>query len=460
MAQPIPVTILTGFLGSGKTTLLNHLLTQKTGLRIAVIENEFGSVSIDSGLVISATEEVIELNNGCICCAVRDDLASAARSLMNRREQIDAVVIETSGLADPGPVMTTFILEKDLQESFQIDAVVTVVDALHLDRHLGNSPECERQIGFADVVVLNKTDLVSPADLDALEKRIREVNRVARIHRTERGVLAPSKVVGQRAFDLDNKTAFDGTLLQSEDDRPYSWAAHYRLQPGVYTFDFQKDAYDHQGIVLLSLHSGSEASLNQAKLDATSIFEGDPVRREPGANLAPMPFKQRLSLPGPGTQYPVVIQRAGDYALFGGHAMSAYGFNLKTSEGTVVEPRWVQEWEDDGSHSGQGGHRHDPTVRSVVIVDPRPVDGDLLSTWLGTLLQKRGNDIYRMKGIFNVEGVDKRFIFQGVHMLFEGKADRAWMPGEERKSQMVFIGKNLDRRELEMGFRTCLALGL
>lgn len=464
MANPIPVTILTGFLGSGKTTLLNHVLTHRHGMRIAVIENEFGEIGIDNALVISATEEVVELNNGCLCCAVRDDLAAAARKLLKRREKFDAIIIETSGLADPGPVMTTFILEPDLEENFQIDAVVTVVDACHLAQHLGNSPECERQIGFADVVLLNKTDLVSAEALDALEHTVRGINRAAKIHRTERGCIEPNRIVNLRAFDLDNKKAFDGALLQSPEDLPYSWLGHYELAPGKHTLLFEKDAHDHQGIVLLTLHGPDSAALARAREDAMTIFDGEPVRREPGEMIAPMPFKQRLSLPSAGTRYPLEISRTGHYALFGGHAMSAYGFKLLTPSGSEITPRSHQEWADDGSHSGDAsapsGHRHDPTVRSVAITDSRPVDADLLSTWLGALLQKRGNDIFRMKGIFNVEGADQRFIFQGVHMLFEGKADRAWGPNEERKSQFVFIGRNLDRREIEAGFRSCLALGV
>lgn len=470
MAQPIPVTILTGFLGSGKTTLLNHILTHRHGMRIAVIENEFGEVGIDNALVISATEEVVELNNGCLCCAVRDDLVGAAKKLLKRREKFDAIVIETSGLADPGPVMTTFILDPDLQENFQIDAVVTVVDAVHLRQHLGTSPECERQLGFADIVLLNKTDLVQEADLVALEKDVRAINRAATIHRSVRGVIEPNKIVGVRAFDLDNKKAFDGTILQAPEELPYSWAAQYRLEAGDYELYFEKDAHDHQGIVLLSLHAAGEAGFNQARSDAATIFEGDPIRRQPGDPIAAAPFKQRLSLPLPGTLFPWRVERPALFALFGGHAMSPYGFAVRrAADLSTVPPVSVQEWADDGSHSpgsgpetapAQAGHRHDPTVRSIGIVDPRPVDGDLLSTWLGALLQRRGNDIYRMKGIFNVDGAEQRFVFQGVHMLFEGKADRLWRAGEERKNQLVFIGKNLDRREIEAGFRACLSLGL
>lgn len=457
-AAPIPVTILTGFLGSGKTTLLNHLLTQNHGRRIAIVENEFGEVGVDNALVVGATEEIVEMNNGCLCCTVREDLVSALGKLLTRRDRFDYVIIETSGLADPGPVMTTFLLDEAMQAGFQVDAIVTVVDAAHLRQHLGSSPECSRQIGFADVILLNKTDLVPPADLDALERDIRAVNRFATLHRTVRGAVPPSRIVGLRAFDLANKQAFDGALFA--EDPPFSWAARFQLAAGDHELLFASDPHDHQGIALLPLNGPRDDAFIAAQAEATALFDGDPVRRTPGETLAPMPFKQRLAIgPGP-TRYPLLIPRDGWYGLFAGHDMGPYAFSL-LRDGTAISPTSVRTWEDDGSHAGAAtppsAHRHDATVKSVGILERRPVDGDLLSTWLGTLLQHRGADIYRMKGVFNVAGSTHRFIFQGVHMLFEGKADRPWRAGEERLSQFVFIGRNLDRSELERGFRSCLA---
>lgn len=453
----IPVTILTGYLGAGKTTLLNHLLTHRHGRRIAVVENEFGEVGVDNALVVGATEEVVEMNNGCLCCTVRGDLVKVLEKLRKRRERFDEIVIETSGLANPGPVMTTFLIDPAMQDHFQIDAVVTVVDAKHVLLHVGKSPECDAQLGFADVVVLNKTDLATPAELDGLEARIRALNRTARLVRAERGTVEPGKILGIRAFDLANKQAFDGSIFEQEP--PYAWSGRYTLAEGVHTLELPRAAHDHQGVVLLRLHPGP-GGLEAARGEAARLFDEEPVRREPGAQLAPMPFKQRLTVPDGGVSYAVAIAAPGEYALFTGHPPKEYAMRLLAPGGEVVVPADVEELEEPPCAEEGLEHAHETGVTSVGIVEERPVDGDLLSAWLGHLLQARGNDIFRMKGIFHVEGNPHRFIFQGVHMLFEGKPDRPWRPGERRENRFVFIGRNLDRAALERGFRQCLALGV
>ena len=158
--EKVPVTILTGFLGSGKTTLLNKILSEEHGKRIAVIENEFGEVGIDQALVINAEEEIFEMANGCICCTVRGDLIRILGGLMKRADQLDAIIVETTGLADPAPVAQTFFVDQDVADRTKLDAIVTVADAVHLNSQLGEHHEAEEQIAFADVVLLNKVDLV------------------------------------------------------------------------------------------------------------------------------------------------------------------------------------------------------------------------------------------------------------------------------------------------------------
>src|ERR1700720_679449 len=191
-SKRIPVTVLTGFLGSGKTTLLNRILSENHGQRIAVIENEFGEIGVDQELVINAEEEIFEMNNGCICCTVRGDLIRILGNLMSRRDKFDRIVLETTGLANPGPVAQTFFVDDAMSAEFALDGIVTMVDARHFDQQLQNSEETRTQIAFADVIVLNKTDLVSGADLDALERRGCASNAPARDARADRAGAAPA----------------------------------------------------------------------------------------------------------------------------------------------------------------------------------------------------------------------------------------------------------------------------
>src|SRR4028119_147183 len=195
MSDKIPVTVLTGYLGAGKTTLLNRILSEPHGKKYAVIVNEFGEIGIDNDLVVGADEEVFEMNNGCICCTVRGDLIRILDGLMKRKGKFDAVIVETTGLADPAPVAQTFFMDQDVSDAARLDAVVTVADAKWLSERLKDAPEAKNQIAFADVIVLNKIDLVGLEDLDAVEARIRAINPYARIHRTQNAAVPLSEVL-------------------------------------------------------------------------------------------------------------------------------------------------------------------------------------------------------------------------------------------------------------------------
>ena len=223
-SEKIPVTVLTGYLGAGKTTLLNRILSEPHGKKYAVIVNEFGEIGIDNDLVVGADEEVFEMNNGCICCTVRGDLVRILDGLMRRKGKFDAVIVETTGLADPAPVAQTFFVDENVGRRTRLDAVVTVADAKWLNDRLKDAPEAKNQIAFADVILINKTDLVSPEELYEVEGRIRAINPYAKVHRTERAQIPLSEVLGRNAFDLDRILDIEPEFLETGDDHDHHHA--------------------------------------------------------------------------------------------------------------------------------------------------------------------------------------------------------------------------------------------
>jgi G3E family GTPase len=239
--DPIPVTVLTGFLGSGKTTLLNHLLTQKHGYKCAIIINEFGAISIDNQLVVGVDEEILELNNGCLCCRVRGDLIKSLNDLFQRQKRFDYVLIETTGLADPSPVAHTF-KASELAEKLRLDGVVVVADAKHLEKELHDGPEPAAQIGFADVILLNKTDLVSAEDLEKVEGRIRKMNSLAALHHTQNCQIDPAKIFNLKARELAGAFELPESVRQPEHDHDHHHG-HHGDDHGEHQ---QHDDHDHE----------------------------------------------------------------------------------------------------------------------------------------------------------------------------------------------------------------------
>ncbi|WCJ29033.1 Cobalamin biosynthesis CobW-like protein [Euphorbia peplus] len=342
----VPATIITGFLGSGKTTLLNHILTSEHGKRIAVIENEFGEVDIDGSLVAShssSSDDIVMVNNGCLCCTVRGDLVKMLLELVReRRDKFDHIVIETTGLAKPGPVIDTFCSDELVAQHVKLDGVVTMVDSRHAMQHLNEVKprfvvnEAVEQIAYADRIILNKIDLVSESEIQRLTKRIRHINGMAPIKLTKYGSVDMDFVLGIGGYDLE------------------------RIDSAV-DIDKPETAQEHQ----------------------------------------------------------------------------------------------VGHHHECESHHHD--HVHDSAVSSVSIVSEGTLDLDEVDDWLERLIEEKGEDLYRMKGVLSVSDTEQRYIFQGVHSVLDGCPGKTWGPDEKRINKLVFIGRNLDETALRKGFKGCLA---
>jgi G3E family GTPase len=445
--KKIPVTVLTGFLGSGKTTLLNRILSENHGKRIAVIENEFGEIGIDQALVINADEEVFEMNNGCICCTVRGDLIRILGNLMKRRDKFDHILVETTGMADPGPVAQTFFVDDDLRDLFALDGIVTLVDAKHVHLHLEDSNECKEQIAFADVLVLNKTDLVSERDLEQLERRVTRMNSMAKVLRAQNANVPISAVLDLGGFDLDRAVATKPTFLEPE--YPFEWAGTFEVEEGMYELALEDGPDPSMGLVVKYLEGEEQADARAAAERAVRTWSEPAITVAPAGCIelgASAPVKLQLNAAG-GKRFELRAPRSGRIGLYTQHLPSEFQLQLLRG-GVAVQPSGEKEF--------AAGHTHDEQVTSVGIHLEGAIDGELLNKWVSQLLREKGTDIFRMKGILNLKGSSNRYVFQGVHMLFDARDDRPW-GSAPRSSDLVFIGRNLDREALTRGFERCLA---
>jgi G3E family GTPase len=353
----IPATILTGFLGSGKTTLLKRVLTEAHGQKIAVVENEFGEENIDNDILVSDTQEtIIQMSNGCVCCTIREDLRQTLQMLAAKKRKglldFERVIIETTGLADPGPVAQTFFMDDEVAESYLLDAIVTLVDAKHAAQQLNDRQEARRQVGFADQIFISKADLASQDELDALTHRLKHMNPRAPIQSVHFGEVPLSKVLDLKGFNLNAKLDIDPDFLKE---------------------DGHGHAHDH--------HDHDHAH--------------------------------------------------GEHCDHPSH-------------------------QHDASHGHGHHHHHDDDVKSFVYRATRPFSPAKLEDFLGAIVNVYGPRMLRYKGVLNMEGTDRKVIFQGVHQLMGSDLGPLWAAGEERVSKMVFIGIDLPRDILVQGLDQCL----
>ena len=462
MRPKIPVTVLTGFLGSGKTTLLNRILSEDHGLRIAVIENEFGEIGIDQDLVINADEEVFEMNNGCICCNVRGDLIRILAELVDRISQFDLVILETTGMADPAPVAQTFLVQEDIQDYYQLDGIITLVDAKHVGPHLDqDTDEVLAQVAFADRIIINKVDLVSEDETSALKGRLRSMNTMAQLYEATMADAPIPELLNIGGFNVQRAIDIKPNFLEPE--YPFEWGGVWQLPAGDYVLRLEKDGHDHHGddhdhdhgsgggmsIVMTQLGKEEKVDLSALAEKIFVEFSAEPETISHGQSLANTDRHYHLDLEGRDKyEFAFSLSGAQHVAFFRGHAPDGLRLKLVSEEGVEQSP--------EETESFQGEHSHDSKVSSASIELAGEFDVSKLNEWLEEFLLENGPDIYRMKGVVAVEGQDYRFVCQGVHMIFGSQKGKPW--GDETPfNRLVFIGKNLDEPLIRSSLENCLA---
>jgi G3E family GTPase len=442
-SEKTPVTIITGFLGSGKTTLVNYILKEQTTWKICVVENEFGEVAIDGDLVeenLASKEDIITMDNGCVCCSVRGDLVRTFGMLVSRRKQFDAIIIETTGLADPAPIVFTFNSNAVMQDNYRIDSVVCLVDAKHIDIHLddvkpdGNINEAEHQIAFADRIILNKLDLVSKEELEDVEDRIKSMNSFATLIRTERSRAPLDQVLGLNSFSLEKMIEVDPTLMDEEEEEADAGHNH------------EGHVHDeHCGHHVHDEHCGHEVGHAYAVTDHSHGHQHHEDNKSHDHNSS-HDHKEANCKEDHDHAHKEHDHKEHDHKEHD-HKEHAHKDHDHKEE-HKVEAKPAKRVKKTHNLS---------LVSSVGYTIEGLLDVPLFNAFMGDLLKEKAADFYRTKGIlaFSNQG-DVKYVFQGVHEQVNfGPAERPWKEGEVRASKMVFIGKNIDYEFLKNSLQAC-----
>ncbi|HEY7772906.1 MAG TPA: CobW family GTP-binding protein, partial [Marinagarivorans sp.] len=403
MPNKIPVTVLTGFLGSGKTTLLNRILSEEHGLRIAVIENEFGEIGIDQDLVINADEEVFEMNNGCICCTVRGDLIRILGDLAERKDKFDRVILETTGMADPGPVAQTFFVDEDIREQYELDGIITLVDAKHVSQHLDcNTDEVLAQVAFADRIILNKADLTTEAEMLSLKRRLQEMNQMAGIYSATMADAPIAELLDIGGFNLERAVEMKPNFLEPE--YPFEWGGIWVLPKGRYRFQLANGPDPDMTFLLTDVKEALETSVRALAEDVFVEFSKTPEPLSHGQTVAQAGKCYQLQLEGQESyEFSFITDVAKNIAVFSQHTPEEFDMKLLNHDDTEYTP--VAE------HYFNAEHEHNSEVSSVSVEFPGLFDMSKINAWLDVFLQTKGVDIYRMKGVVGVEGEPCRIVF-------------------------------------------------
>jgi len=420
-AGKIPVTLLTGFLGSGKTTLLNHILSADHGYKIAVIENEYGEIGIDDALVkkkFSSDEMIFEMNNGCVCCTLRGDLIQVFKRLAKLqkkgKKKVDYIVIESTGMADPCPVAQTFTQSEEVKEYAYLDGVITVVDSKHIEEHLNSTNvkhESAGQIAFADRLLMNKTDLCSKDDLLRVKDRVRDINPMADMVDCclKKAGIDLKHVLATNLYNIENSLKIDPDFLKKD--------AHH-------DDDSSDDSHSH-------------GSHSHGSKDSHSHGHGKDDKDEHSH--------------GHGDDH-------SDDSHSHGHGDKDGDDHKEEEHGHGAKKKKKKKKHGHGHHSHGHAHKHhDDGITTVGFKFVGEMDQKKLNSFLGQFLQTKGNDIYRMKGILALQGMEEKFIFQGVHMLFDATPSEKWGEDEEKLNKFIFIGKDINKEELQKQFLACKA---